>query len=143
MNKFHQIDTLVIGSGPGGYAAAVRSAQLGSKTVIVERGQIGGVCTNVGCIPSKALIGEAHRYEMQAQLKGVENPASFTDAQNFKQAVVNKQANGVHFFAKTPELRFWKEKQALLMTIRLLSRSQELRRLFHLNMPYWQPVLVR
>ncbi|WP_028562779.1 dihydrolipoyl dehydrogenase [Paenibacillus pinihumi] len=100
MNKFHQIDTLVIGSGPGGYAAAVRSAQLGSKTVIVERGQIGGVCTNVGCIPSKALIGEAHRYEMQAQLKGVENPASFTDAQNFKQAVVNKQANGVHFLLK-------------------------------------------
>ncbi|MBJ6359886.1 dihydrolipoyl dehydrogenase [Paenibacillus sp. GCM10012307] len=100
MSKFNQIDTLVIGSGPGGYAAAVKSAQLGMKTVIVERGQIGGVCTNVGCIPSKALIAEAHRYETDRQLKRIASSASFTDAQNFKQAVVNKQVNGVLFLLK-------------------------------------------
>ena len=51
-----EVDTLVIGSGPGGYVAAIRAAQLGQKVVIVEKENIGGVCLNVGCIPSKALI---------------------------------------------------------------------------------------
>ena len=58
-----EVDTLVIGSGPGGYVAAIRAAQLGQKVTIVEKGTIGGVCLNVGCIPSKALIAVGHRYE--------------------------------------------------------------------------------
>ncbi len=49
-------DLVVIGAGPGGYVAAIRAAQLGLKTAVVERGDLGGVCLNVGCIPSKALI---------------------------------------------------------------------------------------
>ena len=49
-------DVLVIGAGPGGYVAAIRAAQLGLKTVVVEKGELGGVCLNVGCIPSKAII---------------------------------------------------------------------------------------
>ncbi|WP_349517227.1 FAD-dependent oxidoreductase, partial [Leuconostoc mesenteroides] len=51
-----EIDTVVIGSGPGGYVAAIRAAELGQKVVIIERDNIGGVCLNIGCIPSKALI---------------------------------------------------------------------------------------
>ncbi|HEC2203416.1 TPA: dihydrolipoyl dehydrogenase [Staphylococcus delphini] len=51
-----EVDTIVIGSGPGGYVAAIRASQLGQKVVIVEKEKIGGVCLNVGCIPSKALI---------------------------------------------------------------------------------------
>ena len=51
---------VVIGAGPGGYVAAIRLAQLGVKTAIIERKNLGGVCLNVGCIPSKALI-EAFR----------------------------------------------------------------------------------
>jgi dihydrolipoamide dehydrogenase len=47
---------LVIGAGPGGYAAAIRSGQLGLDTVIVEAAELGGTCLNIGCIPSKALI---------------------------------------------------------------------------------------
>ena len=50
-----ETDTLVIGAGPGGYVAAIRAAQLGQKVTIVEKEYIGGVCLNVGCIPSKAL----------------------------------------------------------------------------------------
>ena len=53
-------DVCVIGSGPGGYVAAIRSAQVGKSTCIIEREALGGVCLNVGCIPSKAMISAAH-----------------------------------------------------------------------------------
>ncbi|WP_172917417.1 dihydrolipoyl dehydrogenase [Capnocytophaga canis] len=57
-------DVVVIGSGPGGYVAAIRSAQLGFKTAIVEKyNTLGGTCLNVGCIPSKALLDSSHHYE--------------------------------------------------------------------------------
>ena len=66
-NKF---DVVVIGGGPGGYVAAIRSAQLGLKTACVEKwinkdgkAVFGGTCLNVGCIPSKALLDTSHRYE--------------------------------------------------------------------------------
>ena len=52
----HKCDVVVLGSGPGGYVAAIRAGQLGKKVILVERGELGGVCLNVGCIPSKALI---------------------------------------------------------------------------------------
>lgn len=55
-------DLLVIGSGPGGYVAAIRAAQLGKKVALVERDAVGGVCLNRGCIPTKALIRSAHLY---------------------------------------------------------------------------------
>ncbi len=56
-------DLIVIGSGPGGYHAAVRAAQLGLKVACVEKGDVGGVCLNVGCIPTKALLHVAHTLE--------------------------------------------------------------------------------
>ena len=49
-------DLLIIGSGPGGYVAAIRAAQLGLKTAVVEKSYVGGVCPNWGCIPTKALL---------------------------------------------------------------------------------------
>ncbi|MDE5451108.1 FAD-dependent oxidoreductase, partial [Elizabethkingia meningoseptica] len=56
-------DIAVIGSGPGGYVAAIRSAQLGYRTVLVEKyNTLGGTCTNVGCIPTKALLDSTHHY---------------------------------------------------------------------------------
>src|ERR1035437_10954147 len=54
-----QYDVVVIGAGPGGYVAAIRAAQLGQKTAIVEKEWLGGVCLNVGCIPSKSLLRNA------------------------------------------------------------------------------------
>ncbi|MFN3961327.1 MAG: FAD-dependent oxidoreductase, partial [Parvularculaceae bacterium] len=53
---------LVIGGGPGGYVAAIRAAQLGIPTVLIEAGNLGGTCLNVGCIPSKALIHVADEF---------------------------------------------------------------------------------
>ncbi len=51
-----KFDVVVIGSGPGGYVAAIRSAQLKLKTACIEKGPLGGTCLNIGCIPSKALL---------------------------------------------------------------------------------------
>src|SRR5205809_935018 len=56
-------DLIVIGAGPGGYVAAIRAAQLGLKTAIVEREALGGVCLNWGCIPTKALLKSGEVYE--------------------------------------------------------------------------------
>ena len=57
-----ELDTVVVGAGPGGYVAAIRAAEDGQKVAIIEREYIGGVCLNVGCIPSKALIQAGHAY---------------------------------------------------------------------------------
>ncbi|MFF2154960.1 dihydrolipoyl dehydrogenase [Paenibacillus chitinolyticus] len=97
MSKLESVETLVIGSGPGGYVAALRSSQLGMKTAIVERSQLGGVCTNVGCIPSKALIAESHRYDLLRSFNHADAASSFKDAQDFKQGIVTKQAGGVRY----------------------------------------------
>ena len=59
-----KFDLIVIGSGPGGYVAAIRAAQLGLETAVVEREHLGGVCLNWGCIPTKALLTNAHLVDM-------------------------------------------------------------------------------
>ncbi|WP_339852593.1 FAD-dependent oxidoreductase, partial [uncultured Nisaea sp.] len=58
-----QFDILVIGGGPGGYVSAIRAAQLGMKTALVEREHLGGICLNWGCIPTKALLRSAEIYD--------------------------------------------------------------------------------
>ena len=65
---------LVIGAGPGGYVCAIRAAQLGVDTVIVEAGKPGGTCLNVGCIPSKALIHAAEEFERIAYMASGKDP---------------------------------------------------------------------
>ncbi|TYR79892.1 dihydrolipoyl dehydrogenase [Priestia megaterium] len=100
-----ETDTLVIGAGPGGYVAAIRAAQLGQKVTIVEKGNLGGVCLNVGCIPSKALIAAGHRFEnaKHSEDMGViaENvTVDFTKVQEFKNGVVNKLTSGVEGLLK-------------------------------------------
>lgn len=65
-------ETIIVGAGPGGYVAAIRASELGQKVTLVEREHIGGVCLNVGCIPSKALISAGHRYQLaNSELFGV------------------------------------------------------------------------
>src|SRR5580698_632917 len=56
-------DLIVIGSGPGGYVAAIRASQLGLKTAIIEKESLGGICLNWGCIPTKALLKSAEVFE--------------------------------------------------------------------------------
>ncbi|GEM03537.1 dihydrolipoyl dehydrogenase [Halolactibacillus miurensis] len=100
-----EIDTLVVGAGPGGYVAAIRAAQTGQKVTIVDKGALGGVCLNVGCIPSKALIQAGHRYEeahgsddMGITSENVK--VDFSKVQNWKASVVNKLTSGVEGLLK-------------------------------------------
>ncbi|MED3552355.1 dihydrolipoyl dehydrogenase [Cytobacillus praedii] len=100
-----ETDTIVIGSGPGGYVAAIRAAQLGQKVTIVEKATLGGVCLNVGCIPSKALISAGHRYEnaKHSESMGIiaENvKVDFSKVQEFKAGVVKKLTGGVEGLLK-------------------------------------------
>ena len=57
-----EYDVIIVGAGPGGYVAAIRASQLGFKTAVVERAELGGVCLNWGCIPTKALLKSAQAY---------------------------------------------------------------------------------
>jgi dihydrolipoamide dehydrogenase len=97
-------DIAVIGSGPGGYVAAIRSAQLGYKTVIIEKyDTLGGTCTNVGCIPTKALLDSTHHYaEAQYKFKkhGIKLDIielDFSQMYRRKAEVVSKNTGGLDF----------------------------------------------
>src|SRR5437762_9320722 len=85
------LDVVVIGSGPGGYVAAIRAAQLGFKTAVIERESLGGICLNWGCIPTKALLKSAQVFEYIKHAKdfGIEA----TGQQDFPAVV--KRSRGV------------------------------------------------
>lgn len=100
-----EVDTLVVGAGPGGYVAAIRAAQLGQKVTIVEKGNLGGVCLNVGCIPSKAMIQAGHLTEHARGNEEIgittENvKVDFEKVQEWKGSVVNKLTSGVESLLK-------------------------------------------
>lgn len=102
-----QFDVCVIGSGPGGYVAAIRCAQLGLKTAVVEREKLGGVCLNIGCIPSKAMIGAAHtlhRMQHDAAEMGLEISGdvkvNMKKLKNWKQSVCDRMSGGVEGLLK-------------------------------------------
>ncbi|PZD93683.1 dihydrolipoyl dehydrogenase [Paenibacillus sambharensis] len=106
------IDTLVIGAGPGGYAAAIRAAQLGQSVLCVDRQYVGGVCLNVGCIPSKALISAAHQYESIAHaadmgIEAGEPKVHWDKVQEFKNGVVKKLTGGVGQLLKGNKVQFF------------------------------------
>ncbi|ASO07550.1 dihydrolipoyl dehydrogenase [Arenibacter algicola] len=100
-----QYDVAIIGSGPGGYVAAIRCAQLGMKTAIIEKySTLGGTCLNVGCIPSKALLDSSHHYEdavKHFEDHGIEIPGeikiNLEKMIRRKQAVVDQTCAGVKF----------------------------------------------
>ncbi|MDP4553169.1 dihydrolipoyl dehydrogenase [Alkalihalobacillus macyae] len=95
-----ELDTLVVGAGPGGYVAAIRAAQLGQKVAIADKGTLGGVCLNVGCIPSKAMINASHKYESAKHSEDIgitaENVSvDMKKVQEWKSSVVDKLTGGV------------------------------------------------
>ena len=98
-------DVIVLGSGPGGYPAAIRASQLGKKVAIVEKESLGGVCLNWGCIPTKALLKSAQvfEYAKHAADYGIElqNPtANFNGVIKRSRGVADKMSKGVTFLMK-------------------------------------------
>ena len=98
-------DVIVLGSGPGGYPAAIRASQLGFKVAIVERESLGGICLNWGCIPTKALLKSAQVYEYMKHSTNYGIDASGVQ-QNFpgvikrSRSVADKMSKGVQFLMK-------------------------------------------
>ena len=104
MNQ-HEFDVVVIGSGPGGYVAAIRASQLGLKTACVERDRLGGVCLNWGCIPSKSLLKNAEYMQFLGkadsfgfEIKGMD--VNFPKVIERSRGVADRMSNGVKFLFK-------------------------------------------
>lgn len=103
-NKHFEL--LVIGGGSGGYVAAIRAAQLGKKVLLVEKSELGGVCLNCGCVPSKALISAAHRHEHMHNpgipgLTAKDIEIDFSQIQQWKQKeVVDRLKSGIQSLMK-------------------------------------------
>ena len=97
-------DVAVIGSGPGGYNAAIRAAQLGLDVILIEKNVVGGTCTTVGCIPSKALIHAADvvHESKEAKKMGIEakTKLDYKKTQQWKEGVVNDLSNGIKTLCK-------------------------------------------
>ena len=107
----HQVDAAVIGAGPGGYHVAIRLAQLGKKVICVDRDEVGGVCLNWGCIPTKALlhVGEVIRHIERAGALGLRVPKAEVERENvakFKSDVVNANVSGVKTLFKGNGVEF-------------------------------------
>ncbi len=101
-NKF---DLIILGSGPGGYVAAVRAAQLGMKVAVVERNQLGGVCLNWGCIPTKALLKSADVYATLKNaddygIKASEIGFDFASVIKRSRQIADRMAKGVQYLFK-------------------------------------------
>jgi len=108
-------DVIVIGSGPGGYVCAIRCAQLGLKTAIVEgRDTLGGTCLNVGCIPSKALLHASHSYHEAThnfEKMGliINSPKiDFKKMQDYKNDVIAQNTKGIEFLLKKNKIDWLK-----------------------------------
>lgn len=125
-----QYDVCVIGSGPGGYVAAIRSAQLGLNTVIVEREFLGGVCLNVGCIPSKAMISAGHflhKLEHDAETMGIKTGKVTVDmkqTQKWKQSVCDRMSGGVEQLLKGNKVKIVRGEASFKSTSELTVKSK-------------------
>ncbi|MCB0460162.1 MAG: FAD-dependent oxidoreductase, partial [Flavobacteriaceae bacterium] len=98
-------DIIIIGSGPGGYVTAIRASQLGFKTAVVEKENLGGICLNWGCIPTKALLKSAQVYDYlkhvdEYGLKAKEIDKDFTAVIKRSRNVADGMSKGVQFLMK-------------------------------------------
>ncbi|AQP44413.1 dihydrolipoyl dehydrogenase [Tessaracoccus flavus] len=100
-----EYDVVVLGAGPGGYVAAIRASQLGLKVAVIEKRYWGGVCLNIGCIPTKSLLRNAelaHIFNHEADTFGIEGEVSFNYAKAYKRSrqVSDRMTKGIHYLMK-------------------------------------------
>ena len=110
-----EFDVIILGAGPGGYVSAIRCAQLGLKTAVVEgRETLGGTCLNVGCIPSKAMLNathhlhEVHENFEKMGLMGSKTTVDWAKMLGYKQDVVNGNTKGIEFLFKKNKVTWLK-----------------------------------
>ena len=106
----HEYDVCVLGAGPGGYVAAIRAAQLGLKTCIIEKRYWGGVCLNVGCIPTKSLLRNAelaHIVTHEAAAFGIQGDITVDYGKAFSRSrqVSERMTKGIHFLMKKNKIK--------------------------------------
>lgn len=110
-------DITVIGGGPGGYVAAIRAAQLGAKVLLVEKDQVGGTCTNRGCIPTKTMLADAKMYDrvkLSSVIKTEGLRLDMEQLQDRKNKVVKRMITGVEFLLKDNGITFIRGKASFL-----------------------------
>jgi dihydrolipoyl dehydrogenase len=127
-----QFDVTVIGSGPGGYVAAIRSAQLGYRTAIIEKyDNLGGTCTNVGCIPAKALLDSTEHYHTAVtkfRTHGIELKEiglDFTQLIKRRGEVVKQNVAGLNFLMKKNKIEVFRGKASFLSSTKIKVTKDE------------------
>ena len=126
MSKFY--DLVVLGSGPGGYVTAIRGSQLGLKTAIIEKENLGGVCLNWGCIPTKALLKSAEVFEYLKKasdfgLKIEKYDKDFNAVVNRSRSVADKMSKGVNFLMKKNKIEVLNGHGKLLKNKKILIKN--------------------
>lgn len=124
-----KVDNVIIGAGPGGYVAAIKLAQLGKEVLVIEKENLGGVCLNIGCIPSKALINAASVFdkvhiaqEMGFSITMGEQALDMNKLQSWKDKVVKKLTGGIGVLFKANKVKhiygnaFFKDKNHIEVT---------------------------
>lgn len=106
---YSKFDAVVVGAGPGGYVTAIRLAQLGKKTAIIEREELGGECNNYGCIPSKAIIKVADAYHSLKEsdkvgIKLRDLRVDLSRLQDWKESVIKRLRDGIEFLLRSNDV---------------------------------------
>ena len=116
-------DVVIVGSGPGGYVAGIRAGQLGLKSAVIERDKVGGVCLNVGCIPSKSLI---HQAELYRSLPGLREMGIAVEVKGFDYSrVYEKSRKAAETLSKGVQFLLKKNKSELITGDAVLSGKNE------------------
>ena len=106
-------DLIIIGSGPGGYVAAIKGAQLGLKVAIIEKEDLGGICLNWGCIPTKSFLrsAEIHKIIQQSEKYGVKSELgdiNITEIVKRSRSIAKKLSSGVEYLLKKNKVEIFK-----------------------------------
>lgn len=125
-----KVNTVVVGAGPGGYVAAIRLAQLGVDTLLIEKQYYGGVCLNVGCIPSKALIHVARTFESSQHMStlGIEvgkAKLDFSKTQAWKDQVVSQLTSGIKILVTKNGAKVMEAEAQFLDAKRLVAKAAD------------------
>lgn len=128
MSNEQQFDVVVIGAGPGGYHVAIRLGQLGKKVLCIDRDEVGGVCLNWGCIPTKALlhVGEVVRHIERAEAIGLKVPKAEVQRESvakFKNEVVSANVNGVKTLFKANGVEFMRADASFKSPTEIVAKS--------------------